>query len=132
MAKLDIGIKRAYEPVGSEDGRRVLVDRIWPRGVSKRVANVDTWEKELAPSIELRKWFDHDPEKFDRFRERYIDELRERREDLKELRGWGRKGRLTLVYSAKDEKYNQAVVLAEILKRGLPRTKPESTVSKSR
>jgi len=86
MARLDIAIKRAYEPVASSDGRRVLVDRIWPRGVSKGAAKVDSWEKELAPSTELRKWFDHDPEKFDRFRERYIDELRERREGLKELR----------------------------------------------
>ena len=122
-AGFDIRIKRAYESAGNSDGRRVLVDRIWPRGVSKSAAKLDAWEKELAPSTELRKWFDHDPKKFAKFRERYVDELRAHREELTALRRSGRNGRLTLVYSAKDEEHNQAVVLAEILRRGLPTAK---------
>lgn len=122
MNKLDIRIKRAYEPASRSDGRRVLVDRLWPRGVSKEEAAIDAWEKEVAPSTELRKWFGHDPANFSRFRESYREELRHHKRDLKELRRWARESRVTLVYGAKDEKINHAVVLAEALRRGLPRS----------
>jgi uncharacterized protein YeaO (DUF488 family) len=117
---LDIRIKRAYEPAGSSDGHRVLIDRLWPRGVSKEEADIDEWERELAPSTELRQWFSHEPSRFAEFRRRYTDELRSQRPRLTELRRRGRQGRITLVYSARDTDHNDAVVLAEILRRGLP------------
>ncbi|MEO6867233.1 MAG: DUF488 family protein [Gaiellales bacterium] len=98
----------------------MLIDRLWPRGVAKDEAALDDWMKELAPSSELRTWFDHDPERFDEFRARYTAELREHRDELTELRRRARDGRLTLIYSAKDEEHNDAVVLAKILRGGLP------------
>lgn len=118
---MDIRLKRAYEPASAEDGYRVLVDRLWPRGVSKNEAKLDEWEKELSPSTELREWFGHDPGRFAEFRRRYIDELRASRPRLKELRRRARTGTLTLVYSAHDSEHNDAVVLAGVLRRGLPR-----------
>ena len=118
---MDIRLKRAYEPASAEDGYRVLVDRLWPRGVSKKEAKLDEWEKELSPSTELREWFGHDPGRFAEFRRRYIDELRASRPRLKELRRRARTGTLTLVYSAHDSEHNDAVVLAGVLRRGLPR-----------
>jgi uncharacterized protein YeaO (DUF488 family) len=118
---VDIRLKRAYEPACAEDGYRVLVDRLWPRGVSKKQAKLDEWEKELAPSSELREWFGHEPGRFGEFRRRYIDELRAKTTRLKELRQRARTGTLTLVYSAHDSEHNDAVVLAEVLRRGLPR-----------
>jgi uncharacterized protein YeaO (DUF488 family) len=120
---VDIRLKRAYEPASAEDGYRVLVDRLWPRGVSKQQAKLDEWEKELPPSSELRAWFGHDPGRFAEFRRRYIDELRANAPRLTELRRRARIGTLTLVYSAHDSEHNDAVVLAEVLRRGLP--KPE-------
>jgi uncharacterized protein YeaO (DUF488 family) len=117
---MDVRLKRAYEPASAEDGYRVLVDRLWPRGVSKKQAELDEWEKELAPSSELREWFGHEPGRFAEFRLRYIDELRANRSRLKELRRCARIGTLTLVYSAHDSEHNDAVVLAEVLRRGLP------------
>jgi uncharacterized protein YeaO (DUF488 family) len=100
----------------------VLVDRLWPRGVSKQQAELDDWEKELAPSRELREWFGHEPDRFPEFRRRYIDELRANApRRLRELRRRARTGRLTLVYSAHDSEHNDAVVLAEVLRRGLPK-----------
>lgn len=99
----------------------MLIDRLWPRGVSREQAALDDWQKDLAPSTDLRKWFDHDPDRFDEFRRRYIDELREQRSQLTELRRRARDGRLTLVYGAGDPDFNNAVVLSEILKQGLPR-----------
>ena len=117
---MDVRLKRAYEPASAEDGYRVLVDRLWPRGVSRRQAELDEWEKELAPSSELREWFGHEPDRFTEFRRRYIDELRANRSRLKELRRRARIGTLTLVYSAHDNEHNDAVVLAEVLRRGLP------------
>jgi uncharacterized protein YeaO (DUF488 family) len=105
----------------ASDGYRVLIDRLWPRGVSREKAALDDWQKDLAPSTGLRKWFDHDPDRFEEFRRRYIDELRDRRSQLTELRRRAREGRLTLVYGAGDPEYNNAVVMSEILKQGLPR-----------
>lgn len=119
---MDIRLKRAYDPASASDGYRVLIDRLWPRGVSKRRANLDAWEKELPPSTELREWFGHDPSRFAEFRRRYIAELRLHRPRLTELRRRARHGTLTLVYSAHDTEHNDAVVLAEVLRRGLPKS----------
>ena len=118
---MDVRLKRAYEPASDEDGYRVLVDRLWPRGVSKKQAKLDDWEKELAPSSKLREWFGHEPGRFPEFRRRYIDELRVNGPRLRELRRRARIGTLTLVYSAHDSEHNDAVVLAEVLRRGLPK-----------
>jgi uncharacterized protein YeaO (DUF488 family) len=117
---MEVRVKRAYAPASAEDGYRVLVDRLWPRGVSKKQAELDEWEKELAPSSKLREWFGHEASRFAEFRWRYIDELRANRSRLKELRRRARYGTLTLVYSAHDSEHNDAVVLAEVLRRGLP------------
>jgi uncharacterized protein YeaO (DUF488 family) len=110
-----VAIKRAYEPASASDGYRVLVDRVWPRGVSKAEARIDEWAKELAPTAELRKWFGHDPERFDEFRTRYLRELEGQRQRVEELR---RRRKVTLVYGARDTEHNNAVVLAELLRRG--------------
>ena len=118
---MDVRLKRAYEPAAAADGFRVLIDRLWPRGVSRERATLDAWEKELAPSAELRQWFGHEPRRFEGFRRRYIEELRGQRPRLSELRRRARDGTLTLVYSAHDAEHNDAVVLAEVLRRGLPR-----------
>jgi uncharacterized protein YeaO (DUF488 family) len=117
---MDVRLKRAYEPAAASDGYRVLIDRLWPRGVSRDRAKLDEWERELSPSTELRRWFGHDPSRFDEFRRRYVDELRDQRPRLKELRRRARDGTLTLVYSAGDRDHNDAVVLAEVIRRGLP------------
>lgn len=117
---VDIRLKRAYEPASPADGHRVLVDRLWPRGVSKQRAMLDDWQKELAPSTELRGWFGHEPRRFPEFRRRYLDELRCERPRLAELRRRARDGAVTLVYAARDAEHNEAVVLAEVLRRGLP------------
>ena len=110
-----VRLKRIYEPPDPSDGYRVLVDRVWPRGVSKEKAAVAEWAKELAPSTELRKWFGHDPERFREFRTRYRRELDRAAEALAALRKRSKRQRVTLVYSAKDEQHNQAVVLREYL-----------------
>ncbi|HEX6996779.1 MAG TPA: DUF488 domain-containing protein [Gammaproteobacteria bacterium] len=111
-----VRLKRIYEPPEPSDGYRVLVDRVWPRGVSKDKAAIDQWAKELAPSTELRKWFGHDPARWRGFRERYRRELEAFAADaLAELRARARRQRVTLVYSARDERHNQAVVLKELL-----------------
>jgi uncharacterized protein YeaO (DUF488 family) len=117
---MDVRLKRAYEPASADDGYRVLVDRLWPRGVRRDRARLDGWDKELAPSDELRTWFGHDPARFEEFRRRYIEELRERRGEISVLRRRARDGTLTLVYAAKDVRYNDAVVLAEVIRRGFP------------
>ena len=119
---MDVRLKRAYDPASPSDGYRVLVDRLWPRGVTKQQARLDEWEKELAPSKELRQWFGHQPDRFAEFRRRYISELGPQRPRLAELRRRARAGTLTLVYSAHDSDHNDAVVLAEVLRRGLPRS----------
>ena len=115
---MEVRLKRAYEPPAASDGYRVLVDRLWPRGVRREAARLDEWARELAPSAELRRWFGHDPERFEEFRRRYTDELAGQEEKLRELRRRAREGALTLVYSARDVEHNDAVVLAEILRRG--------------
>jgi uncharacterized protein YeaO (DUF488 family) len=117
---MDIRLKRAYEPATSSDGYRVLIDRLWPRGVSRKQARLNAWERELAPSAELRQWFGHQPNRFEEFRRRYIEELRQQRSRLTELRRRARDGTLTLVYAAHDSEHNDAVVLAAVLRRGLP------------
>src|SRR5688500_3563938 len=115
---MDVRIKRAYEPAAATDGRRVLIDRIWPRGVSREQAHLDEWARELAPSGELRRWFSHDPDRFAEFRRRYRVELTAQEAKLRELRQRARQGTLTLVYAARDTEHNDAVVLAELLRRG--------------
>jgi len=117
---MDVRLKRAYEPASSADGYRVLIDRLWPRGISRERAKLHAWEKELAPSAKLRRWFAHEPRRFEEFRQRYIEELRDQRPRLTALRRRARDGTLTLVYSAHDTEHNDAVVLAEVLRRGLP------------
>jgi uncharacterized protein YeaO (DUF488 family) len=118
---MDVRVKRAYEPAAPTDGYRVLIDRLWPRGLSRREAELDEWQKKLAPSTDLRKWFGHEPSRFEEFRRRYVEELRNQRPLLTALRHRARKGPLTLVHSAHDSSHNDAVVLAEVLRRGLPR-----------
>jgi len=110
-----IRIKRVYDPVGHDYGRRVLVDRLWPRGVAKDEARIDEWLKEVAPSDELRKWFGHDPAKWEEFRTRYRQELKPHGELLERLRSEARKGTVTLLFAAKDVEHNNAVVLKEML-----------------
>jgi uncharacterized protein YeaO (DUF488 family) len=117
---VNVRVKRAYDPASPGDGYRVLIDRLWPRGVSRERAQLDAWEKDLAPSTSLRKWFEHDPARFDEFRRRYIEELRPRRTQIAALRRRARAGTLTLVHSARDADHNDATVLAEIVRRGLP------------
>ncbi|HEU4809423.1 MAG TPA: DUF488 family protein [Sphingomicrobium sp.] len=107
----NVKLKRAYEPAATDDGQRVLVDRLWPRGVSKDEARIDRWMKQIAPSVELRTWFGHDPRHWDEFRRRYRAEIKEHAVQLGELRRLARKGLVTLVYSARDEMHNDAVVL---------------------
>jgi uncharacterized protein YeaO (DUF488 family) len=110
-----IAIKRVYDQPAKADGFRVLVDRVWPRGVSKEKAAVDLWMKEIGPSTGLRKWFGHKPERWDEFRKRYRAELEGKGDLLDELRSHAAKDPLTLVYSARDEAHNQAVVIREVL-----------------
>jgi uncharacterized protein YeaO (DUF488 family) len=110
-----IRIKRIYEPPAAADGRRVLVDRLWPRGMAKDEAKVDEWLKEVAPSAELRTWFGHDPARWTEFRTRYREELEHQGELLDRLRAEARKGTVTLLFAAKDEEHNNAVVLKELL-----------------
>lgn len=114
-----VTIKRAYEPADREDGFRVLVDRIWPRGVSRSTLKIDLWMKEIAPSTELRKWFNHDVAKWDEFQNRYRKELQAAGEQLDCLKKHLSDGPLTLVYGARDEQHNQAVVLCEVLREAL-------------
>lgn len=107
--------KRVYEPASADDGYRVLVDRLWPRGITKKAASVDEWARGVAPSQELRRWFAHKPERFEEFRRRYREELREREDELEALRRRGRKSTVTLLFGARDTEHNNAVVLAEVL-----------------
>jgi uncharacterized protein YeaO (DUF488 family) len=115
IAADDVRLKRVYEPRSADDGTRVLVDRLWPRGVSKAEAAIDEWLKEIAPSTELRQWFGHDPERWEVFRQRFLKELAQHPDEVARLREFARKGRLTLVYAAHDEIHNNAVVLREVL-----------------
>ena len=110
-----IKLKRAYEPAAADDGARILIDRLWPRGVTKADAAIDQWVKDIAPSTALRKWFGHDPERWGEFRRRYVAEVHRNPEQLSQLRALARQGRITLVYSAHDEIHNDAVVLRDFL-----------------
>lgn len=110
-----VKLKRAYEPVAGDDGTRVLIDRLWPRGVKKQDAAIDHWIKELSPSTELRKWFGHEPARWPEFRRRFGEELRQHSQQVEELRTLARHQPITLVYSAHDELHNDAVVLREVL-----------------
>lgn len=116
----NVKLKRAYDPPEPADGVRILVDRLWPRGVKKEDAAIDEWMKDIAPSTELRKWFGHDPERWEEFCERYAEEVDQHSEQLRQLRELARKGRITLIYSAHDEAHNDAVALRNfILGRGV-------------
>ena len=112
-----IQIKRIYDAPDQSDGVRVLVDRLWPRGVTKKVAALDFWMKELAPSTELRKWFSHDPARWEGFRQRYRRELRKHGAQLEALKAQAAKRRVTLLYGARDTVHNEAVVLQEALSK---------------
>ena len=115
---LDVQTKRVYEPADRADGYRVLIDHVWPRGVSRERAQLDEWARELAPSDELRKWFDHVPERFEEFRARYRRELSGHAELIDKLRDRAKTGRVTIVYAARDEEHNNAAVLAELVRDG--------------
>jgi uncharacterized protein YeaO (DUF488 family) len=110
-----IQLKRVYEEPSREDGMRILVDRLWPRGLTKARAAVDLWLKEVAPSTELRKWFGHDPAKWKQFQVRYRKELRENKDALALLKEKSKEHTVTLVYGARDEEHNEALVLKKIL-----------------
>lgn len=115
---MDIQIKRAYDVEASTPGYRVLVDRVWPRGVKKEDLDLDEWRKEIAPSNALRKWYGHDPGRWDEFQSRYRDELEEHADELARLREIAEQQKLLLIYSAKDEERNQAVVIRDVLHPG--------------
>lgn len=108
-------IKRIYEPASGTDGQRVLVDRVWPRGVSREAARLTLWLKEIAPTAELRKWFGHVPERWEEFRKRYREELGANTEAVVKLRAMLKQGDVTLLYGARDTKHNQAVVIKDYL-----------------
>ena len=110
-----IRIKRVYEEPDDDDGRRILVDRLWPRGLSKEKAKVDLWLKEVAPSTGLRKWFAHDPAKWTEFQARYREELKMSTEQISQLKQEAAKRTITLVYGARDQQHNEAVVLQKLL-----------------
>jgi len=117
---LDVRSKRIYDPPDDGDGYRVLIDHIWPRGVSRDRACLDEWARELAPGAQLRKWFDHRPDRFAEFRARYRDELIAHPARIDELRRRGTDSRLTILYAARDREHNNAVVVAELLRDGEP------------
>ena len=110
-----VRLQRAYQDPTPDDGHRVLVDRVWPRGRTKEQLRLDAWHRELGPSTGLRKWFGHDPVRWQEFRQRYADEIHGRPEQLDELRSCARSGRITLVFAAHDEAHNNAVVLRDVL-----------------
>jgi len=111
----NVKLKRAYEPPAADDGTRILIDRLWPRGITKKLAAIDQWMKDISPSTELRKWFGHDPARWDEFRRRYTREVHKNSDLLDQLRSLARHGPITLVYSAHDEKHNDAVELRKLI-----------------
>lgn len=115
IAARDVRLKRAYEPAAADDGPRILVDRLWPRGVRKSDAAIDRWFKDLSPSTALREWFGHDPARWSEFRLRYANEIRRHPAQLAELRALARRHPITLVFAARDEGHNDAVVLRDVL-----------------
>lgn len=116
-ARLKVNLKRAYEAPARSDGQRVLVDRVWPRGITKEEILIDDWVKDVAPSTALRKWFNHEPPKWNEFKRRYFRELEERPDALKRLLAKARAGSMTLVFGAKDTAHNNAMALKEYLER---------------
>src|SRR5690554_554691 len=112
-----IAIKRVYEEAFKQDGYRLLVDKVWPRGVKKEEAKLDEWNKNIAPSTDLRKWFDHKPERFEEFEKRYIKELDRMQDEIKHIKEVAKVHKVTLLYGAKDEQHNQAVVLKDYLSK---------------
>jgi uncharacterized protein YeaO (DUF488 family) len=116
MVKSRFKIKRAYEKPDKSDGIRVLVDRLWPRGIKKENAKIDCWMKEIAPSDSLRRWFAHKEERWEEFKNRYFEELKEKKGILKQLQSLGKNKMVTLLYAARDKEKNNAQVLLEILK----------------
>lgn len=117
MSRSAIQLKRAYEKPTSTDGQRILVERLWPRGLTKAKAKIDLWRKDIAPSSELRTWYSHDVAKWPEFRKRYLAELRANPEPVKQLRGLAKQGTITLIYAAHDEQHNSARVLKQVLER---------------
>ncbi len=115
-----VKVKRIYDAAEAGDGYRVLIDRIWPRGVSRERAQVDEWARDLAPSTELRRWFAHDPSRFAEFRARYREELCSQSDRLQGLRGRAATRPVTILFSARDREHNNAVVLAELLREQTP------------
>lgn len=113
-----IKIKRIYDPVADDDGKRILVDRLWPRGIKKENAKIDEWLKDIAPSNELRKWFSHDPSKWQEFRKRYRSELKKNSSLIERLATESKRGTITLLFTAKDKEHNNAVVLREVIEKG--------------
>lgn len=114
-----IKIKRVYDPPAPGDGKRILIDRLWPRGLKKEEAKIDEWLRELAPSTELRKWFSHDPEKWGEFRRRFFSELRGRRGLADNIAKAARRGTVTLLFASKEERFNNAAALKEYLEAGM-------------
>jgi uncharacterized protein YeaO (DUF488 family) len=113
-----IKIKRIYDPPASGDGKRILIDRLWPRGLKKEDAKIDEWLRELAPSTELRKWFGHDPEKWVEFKRRFFSELRGRRDLADNIAKAARKGTVTLLFASKEERFNNAAAVKEFIETG--------------
>jgi uncharacterized protein YeaO (DUF488 family) len=111
----NVRLKRAYEAPAASDGTRILIDRLWPRGISKQRADIDHWMKNIAPSTQLRKWFAHDPARWNEFRRRYAKEVRQNGDLIDQLRSLAQQGPITLVYAARDEKHNDAVELRELI-----------------
>jgi uncharacterized protein YeaO (DUF488 family) len=118
IAASRIRLKRAYVSAEADDGKRILVDRLWPRGVSKEKAALDEWMKDLGPTTELREWFGHDPERWTEFQRRYRAELKDHAEELDHIRDLVKEGTVTLIYGAHDEEHNEAVVLRDVLLEG--------------
>lgn len=114
---MTVSLKRAYEKPSASDGYRILVERLWPRGVSKSAAKIDLWAKDVAPSTELRRWFDHDHEKWAEFKRRYFKELRGQKEALEPVLDRVRRGDVTFVFGSKEERFNNAAALREFVKR---------------
>jgi uncharacterized protein YeaO (DUF488 family) len=110
-----IKIKRVYEEPSGEDGKRILIDRLWPRGLTKEDARIDAWVKELAPSNELRKWFGHDPDRWDEFRKRFFAELDEHEDLVEGIASAARNSTVTLLYGSKEERFNNAMALKEYI-----------------
>jgi uncharacterized protein YeaO (DUF488 family) len=115
VPKNNVKLKRAYDRPTAADGKRILVDRPWPRGVKKDAAAIDRWAKDIIPSNALRQWFGHDPDRWSEFKRRFTTELHEHAAELGALRALARRGPVTLAYSARDEEHNQAVVIRDLL-----------------